>query len=219
MSRHGYIQSFWLRKQKPGGWLGCGWCSIFKKDMRVSTEQGRPIFSVPTKSTSCDPRAHHCVDLITDSNSDIWLMCILWALFFLVSSRVSGHVPCDFFPGLSYLAFRNRDSTPENSHSFSNLDCGRSAPLLGSVFAQFSLDSRAFEKSTTSAFSGNAEMLTNTWELGSFVRYAINGYKWPGQRARSVTSRCQVSSWRPTAVAVVWRSVGLIYRWADSLHF
>ena len=71
MSRHGYIQSFWLRKQKPGGWLGCGWCSIFKKDMRVSTEQGRPIFSVPTKSTSCDPRDHHCVDLITDSNSDI----------------------------------------------------------------------------------------------------------------------------------------------------
>ena len=137
--------------------------------MRVSTEQGRPIFSVPTKSTSCDPRDHHCVDLITDSNSDIWLMCILWALFFLVSSRVSGHVPCDF-PGLSYLAFRNRDSTPR-TRTVSRI-CGRSA-ALGSVFAQFSLDSRAFEKSTTSA--GNAEMLTNTWELASFVRYAING--------------------------------------------
>ena len=73
--------------------------------MCVSTEQGRPIFSVPTKSASCDPRDHHCVELITDSNCDIWLMCILWALFFLVSSRVSGHVPCGFSRAEPYLAF------------------------------------------------------------------------------------------------------------------
>lgn len=210
MSRHGYIQSFWLRKQKPGGWLGCGWCSIFKKDMRVSTEQGRPIFSVPTKSTSCDPRDHHCVDLITDSNSDIWLMCILWALFFLVSSRVSGHVPCDF-PGLSYLAFRNRDSTPENSHSFSNLRQIRSTGLrFCSVFTWQSCF-RKIHYFSRKCWNAHQHMGI------SFICAVC--HKWPGQRARSVTSRCQVSSWRPTAVAVVWRSVGLIYRWADSLHF
>ena len=104
MSRHGYIQSFWLRKQKPGGWLGCGWCSIFKKDIRVSTEQGRPIFSVPTKSTSCDPRDHHCVDLITDSNSDIWLMCILWALFFSCIFTSFRPCPMRFFSRAELLS-------------------------------------------------------------------------------------------------------------------